>query len=223
MTDKKLYRHPQVEFELSKIVFDTDNPNVMTREQEEGLGESHDNLGILEPLVIREKDSLCVDGEHRAKDAIKKGETSYPSIILKEDWINDTMKKMGLNEAEVIKIFIRQVKNKLHGQHDPNKEQGEFLIVQEDSATPFLSKLLGQPEEQFEVKFTDEKAIDQNIMQDRADSFLEGSIKQIYLFFSNEDYEDIIPRLQELMKRFDVDNHTDLVKKLVEFAENNPS
>jgi hypothetical protein len=222
LTDK-LYRHPRQEFQLSQIVFDDKNPNVMTEAQEKGLSKSHDQLGILEDLIIREKDNLCVDGEHRAKDAIKKGEKTYPAIILKEQWIKDTMKAMKLKEADVVKIFIRQVKNKLHGQHQAEKEQMEFMIVQNDDGSKMLSEFLGQPEEQVIVKFTDEKAIDQNIMNDRADSFLEGSIKQIYLFFSNEDYENIIPRLKELMTRFDVDNHTDLVKKLVEHAENNNS
>lgn len=42
------------------------------------------------------------------------------------------------------------------------------------------------------------------------DTYLDNTIKQIVLFFSNEVYEDIVPRMEQLRKQYEVSNNTDL-------------
>lgn len=51
------------------------------------------------------------------------------------------------------------------------------------------------------------------------DVYLNGSIKQIVLYFENALYTDIVGRLERVSERFNVDNNTDAVVKLIEYYE----
>jgi hypothetical protein len=45
---------------------------------------------------------------------------------------------------------------------------------------------------------------------DKLETFMNGAIKQIVLYFDNEQYENVIPRIEALREKFEVDNNTDL-------------
>lgn len=55
---------------------------------------------------------------------------------------------------------------------------------------------------------------------DKLDAYMNGTVKQIVLYFDNDQYEDVVPRMEALRDTFGVDNNTDLFLKLLESAEN---
>ena len=53
------------------------------------------------------------------------------------------------------------------------------------------------------------------------ENYLNGTIKQMILFFSNVDYETLMPKFDKHMERLNIDNHTDLVLEFFKEYETN--
>jgi len=54
---------------------------------------------------------------------------------------------------------------------------------------------------------------------DKLDTFTNGTIKQIVLYFDNDQYENVIPRIEALRAEMDLDNNTDLFLALLALGE----
>lgn len=65
----------------------------------------------------------------------------------------------------------------------------------------------------------EEAVVDQDKLTKSLDTFLEGNIKQIVLFFKSADYQDIIDRLGNLMGHMEVEDNTAVFIKMLEFYE----
>lgn len=100
----------------SSLSVDGKNPNVMVRKDLELLKESFRKWGMIFPIVTN-KDLLIADGEQKW---IAAQELQMPEV-----------KIIRLPVAEVDRKMLRQVLNKLHGEHDFLKDALEFdLIIQ---------------------------------------------------------------------------------------------
>jgi hypothetical protein len=60
---------------------------------------------------------------------------------------------------------------------------------------------------------------DVSTMDSDLDTYLNGSIKQIVLYFDAEQYMAVMDRLEPVMLRLGVDNHTELFVRLLELEE----
>jgi len=195
---------------LKNCVFDEKNPNEMSDEQDESLGKSMGHFGYLGDLiVVQPKDKsgkqLVHHGEHRIRKLVQAG----------NGWAWGFAKKMTILEHKA----YRQAMNKLHGSHDPDKDRAELEYFADKHKLEFLSQLIAQPKEQLVIALEVPLAIttDTPMIDHHEDTFLHGNIKQLYFMFSNEQYEKIMPKVTKIMKDFDVDNHTDMFVKLVDF------
>jgi len=54
---------------------------------------------------------------------------------------------------------------------------------------------------------------------ERLDIFMNATIKQIVLYFTNDEFEDVIARMQAVSKAHSLDNNTEVVLKLLEHYE----
>ncbi len=96
---------------LSEVKTDGQNPNKMSREQLERLKSSIKKWGFIVPIITN-KDLLIADGEQRYTAA----------------------KALGMAEVSVIRLpvedvdrrLLRQVLNKLRGEHQKDLDQAEF-------------------------------------------------------------------------------------------------
>ena len=76
--------------------------------------------------------------------------------------------------------------------------------------------------EDFELgMFNEEIQIDKSDLTQTMDSYLEGNIKQIVLFFTAEEFENVMPRMEKLMTQLGVQNHTEAFMKILEEYERN--
>ena len=204
--------HKLVNVSVDKIKFDDDNPNEMSDEQMAALSATLDKFGNLAPVILSEPSKkgeyTVIDGEHRVRVYIDKGMNKIPAHII--------------NVSRIDKKILRQVMNKLRGQHDPAKDEEEFLKINNANRLDLLSKLLGEPKEQFLLNQS-ESAIDPNPLGHHEDTFLTGNLKQIFLMFNNEEYESLMPRLESIKQQMGVTDNTEMFMRLVKFYEDNQS
>lgn len=111
---------------VADVKLDPSNPNVMTKTEMDGLRESFNQFGYLDPIVLDEN-YLVADGEHRLTIYREFGEKEIPAYVLK------------LTDVE--RRLLRQAKNKLRGTHDKKKDADEMKILMDASRLDDLSIL----------------------------------------------------------------------------------
>ncbi len=118
--------------DLKQLKFDGDNPNKMTQAQKDALWENMKRFGIIVPIITN-KDWLIADGQNRVEVLLEHGITKGPVI--------------RLNITDVDRRILRQVLNKLHGQHDSVLDDSEYKHIYENEGADDLAKLLGESDQ----------------------------------------------------------------------------
>ncbi|MCY4490434.1 MAG: DNA methyltransferase [Thaumarchaeota archaeon] len=121
----------QTNLNLSDIIPDPDNPNVMTAEQEAALTKSLNRFGFLEPVIVGPKKNgkhIVYNGNHRIKTLIESGNKTVPAYIIKRP------------EHEL--KLLRQITNKLHGTHDRAKDKLELNLILKQESKETVAKHL---------------------------------------------------------------------------------
>lgn len=195
------------------LIFDEENPNQMSEEQEAGLDAMLSKFGFLENIIVQPKNEdgkqLIHHGEHRVKRLMKAG----------NEWAWGVEKNLTNAEHRL----LRQGMNKLHGTHDAKMDAVEYQQLQEEGQLSILSILIAQPEEQLIV----EKDLtilekDAPMLAHHKDTFEHGNLKQLYFIFDNSGYEAMMGRLEKIRKVMNPDTNTALFEGLVEnYEENN--
>ena len=201
--------HKLVKVDIYKIKIDSTNPNVMSEDEMLALQKTMDKFGYLAPVILDKKYKV-VDGEHRVRVYEKLGKKTIPAYVIDVDKYDQKI--------------LRQVMNKLRGEHDLLKDSKEFNILEKANKLDDLADFLAKDEKDFLriAEKSDEKLdFDNNPMKHHEDTYLHGNIKQIMIYFDNEEFEKIMPKLERIMEVEEVTTHTDVFYKLLEFYENN--
>jgi DNA modification methylase len=135
-TANEVRNHELTTVDISTIVFDETNPNKLNAKQMEGLRQSMLEYGYLTPVII-DQNNVVADGEHRALVYKQLGYTQIP--VIKLNLATDTKRKM-----------LRQVMNKLHGEHDQQLDSNELLEIFQANKLTDLSTLIGQQQSDLE-------------------------------------------------------------------------
>lgn len=174
------------------------NPREMTGEQYEQLKKSLEKFGLVEPIVVNnhpERMNVVIGGHQRLRIAKDLGHTEIP------------VHYVSLDQEKEKELNVRLNKNV--GQWDMDALANNFDVE--------MLKDIGFTES--ELGMTD-LGKDEDKLKDNMDSYLEGNIKQIVLYFKNERYETVIPQIQRIMEEFNVEDHSSTFEKLLEFYEN---
>ena len=201
--------HKLVKIDIDKIKIDSTNPNVMSDDEMKALQKTMDKFGYLAPVILDKKYKV-VDGEHRVKIYERLGKKTIPAYVIDVDKYDQKI--------------LRQVMNKLRGEHDILKDSKEFNILDKANRLDDLAQFLAKDEKDF-LRMADEPTkddeFDANPMDHHKDHYLHGNIKQIMIYFDNEEFEKIMPKIEKIMEVEEVTTHTDVFYKLLEFYENN--
>lgn len=128
---------PQVELiEVASLKTDGQNPNRMSKAQMLGLKASIKQYGFIVP-VITNKDLLIADGEQRWTVAKELGLDKIPIIRLPIE--------------DVDRRTLRQVLNKLKGEHDRNLDAQEFQRIIQAGGKDDLKALLAITDSSIDV------------------------------------------------------------------------
>ena len=115
--------------DVEKLQVDGDNPNRMSARQFKALKKSIQRWGFLVPIVTN-KDLLVADGEHRLLAARDIGMTQVSVVRLPVD--------------DVDRRMIRQVMNKIRGEHDLFLDAEEYYRMVSEGSRDLIRELLNE-------------------------------------------------------------------------------
>ena len=119
---------PQAELiDIDSLQLDGENPNKMKLKQLHALRKAIKRWGFIVPIVTN-RDLLVADGEQRITVARELGMKQVPVV--------------RLDVEDVDRRLLRQVLNKLKGQHVPELDQEEFLRIIEAGGEEDLRRFL---------------------------------------------------------------------------------
>lgn len=123
---------PQTEtVDINSLRVDGLNPNRMRPEQKKALKQNMEKFGFIVPIITN-KDLLIADGQNRWEIGIELGMTQVPII--------------RLPVSEVDRRILRQVLNKLKGEHDAILDDSEYKFIFKNDGFEELQRLLGDSE-----------------------------------------------------------------------------
>ncbi len=198
------------------------NPRKITEKMFNLLGDSIKEFGDLSGIVFNVRSQEIIGGNQRTqffkkndKDveihttpvtASKVGTVAQGYVIFQGEKYN--YREVDWDEKKSERANLNA--NKMGGFFDQDMLANQFDI--EDL------KLAGF--EDFELgMFESEIKVDKSDLEQTMDSYLEGNIKQIVLFFTAEEFENVMPRMEALMKELNVQNHTEAFLKILEEHE----
>jgi len=209
------------------------NPRKIKDEDFKLLTESLQEFGDLSGIVVNKRTGEIVGGNQRTTffktksdeveivltDELAKptpiGTVAFGYVLFKGERFN--YREVDWDEAKEERANL--LANKVGGEWDWDKLANEFDIdVMKDSG--FHDFELG-------FKTTREEegmaGIDNDTLKESMESYVDGNIKQVVLYFSNEEFEDVMTRLDKVSKEFEVTSNTEAFLKLLEYYENNRS
>lgn len=204
------------------------NPRKITEKMFNTLSSSLEEYGDLSGIVVNIRTGEAIGGNQRTAffkqhsedceievtklaQVNAQGTVAYGYVVYNGEKFNYREVDWDEKKSELANILA----NKVGGFFDTEILANQFEL--EDL------KMAGF--EDFELGFVNDEEIkiDTNDLSHRMEAYLEGSIKQVVIYFSAEQFDDIIPRFELAMQKIGVENHTDLIIRLLEEYEgNNP-
>jgi ParB-like chromosome segregation protein Spo0J len=174
-----------------------------TDSQVDGIMESMKKFGFYAPVVVDGKKNVII-GHGRLLASIKLGLKEIP--VIKEKNITEA-------EAKALRIIDNRISevdwdiDNLKLEMDDLKEFNfdDFAVNLEDLYQPKLQDI------NIDIDQTDEKM----------KAYLEGSVKQITLIFSNEEFERTLSRMEKCGQELKAESNTEVLLKLLDFYESN--
>jgi len=176
---------PEIEMiPIDDLKVDGKNPNKMTSEQERALDANIKKYGFIIPIITN-KDLLIADGEHRWKRAKALGMKVVPVIRLPLE--------------EVDRRILRQVLNKLRGEHDVRMDLEEYDWIFKETTIEAFSGLSGLSKKYIQDLLDSRQALPEEYLelQRARDDLVQESLRTIKLNLTKEQKEMIFQRLKE--------------------------
>jgi len=202
------------------------NPRKITKEDFELLQKSLDEFGDLSGVVFNKTTNNLVGGHQRtnafkSKKAIisitdtlgtpsRTGTVATGYIVVDDEKFN--YREVEWDEDKEARANI--LANKVSGQWDFDMLANAFGV----------DVLLESGWKASELGFATTKEMDgtdQDMLSESMETYLAGNIKQIVLYFSAEDFELIVPRLDAIMLKEKVKSHTEVFLKVLDYYDEN--
>ena len=134
---------PQPELvDIDRLQLDGDNPNKMKKKQLHAFRKAIQRWGFIVPIVTN-RGLLVADGEQRITVAKELGMRQVPVV--------------RLDVEDVDRRLLRQVLNKLKGQHVPELDQEEFLRIIEAGGEEDLKAFLVASDKEINAALSNEE------------------------------------------------------------------
>ena len=177
------------------------NIKIHTDSQVEGIMNSMKKFGFYAPIVVDGKKNFII-GHGRLEASKRLGLKEVP--VIKEKNISEA-------DAKALRIIDNRISEvdwdidnlKLEMDELKEYEFDEFKVDLEELYTPKLGDI------EIYIDTTDEKM----------KAYLEGSVKQITLIFSNEEFERTLSRMEKAGQELKAESNTEVLLKLLDFYE----
>lgn len=192
------------------------NPRTILKEEYERLKAQVTELGNYKTLLVNQ-DNIVLGGNQRLHAFIEmfgKDHEVMCGVVTTAD------------EAEMLKYALSD--------NDQAGTTDELKLAERYSITPIDLQLfhvqLGNLKPLDDVinpkvpgTLGGDASLDESELSEDLDTYLNGNIKQIVLFFDNEQYANVIERLTKLGERMSIQSHTDIFLAMLSFTEENYS
>lgn len=182
-----------------------DNPRSILDEDFDRLINQIKKFGIYKPLLINQ-DNIVLGGNMRLRAFNKLGVKEVVCTVVNTS-----------NESEMLEYALSD--NDQVGTTDDLKLaelatlhpiETKLFKVQSNYLRPIESIL--NPTDPTAVVGADE---DMSTLDADLDTYLNGNIKQIVLYYDNDEYEEIVRLLEEIGKSLELENNTDIINHLI--------
>ena len=169
---------------IDDLKVDGKNPNRMTHSQERALDESIKKYGFIVPIITN-KDLLIADGEQKWLRAKALGMKEVPVIRLPLE--------------EVDRRILRQVLNKLRGEHDVKLDLEEYDRILKETTLEDFSNISGLDKQYLQDLLDSRNELPEEYLelQRARDDLVQESNKIIKFNLTKEQKETIFKKLKE--------------------------
>lgn len=174
------------------------NPRVWDEKAAEDLKKSITEYGFVDPLIVNKnaaRENILVGGHFRLHVA----------------------KLLGIEQVPVVYVDIEDIEKEKKLNLRLNKNTGQFdWLKMKDvlSEEGLLEVGFSQGElAMMNALASEEIKVDESPLKHELATYLEGTIKQIVLFYSAEEFDHIIPKVGEVMEEEGLKNHTEVFNK----------
>lgn len=141
--------YEQIFVKISDLTFDPENPNILIKEQIEGIRKSFTKFGNLQPITV-DQHNFIVNGNHRALIYKELGIEEIPCY--RREFKDDNERRL-----------CSQTMNKLHGEYEQDKDVAQLLRIFENNQEELkeLAELIAKPHDVL-LSLLKKKQIDDN-------------------------------------------------------------
>jgi hypothetical protein len=181
------------------------NPRVHPIPQREAMEEALGKVGFIAP-VIETSDGYLLDGHERIYQALLNN-SDVPFVVV-DIHSDDADADYALATYDALTAL---------GNYDP--VMLDELLQGIDAGEAAIAKMLNNLWDSNTVAvYSDESS---GVLPDeKLDIYLNATIKQVVLLFTNEQFDDVIPRLSALRQRIGAETNTELFLNMLEHYEN---
>ncbi len=186
-----------------------DNPRTITKEDFERLKKQIIKLGMYKPLLIN-ADNIVLGGNMRLRALTELGAKEV-AVTVVDAQDPATMLEYALSDNDQAGITDDL---KLAELVHLSPIDTTLYKVQSNILRP-LESIVNPPD-----PMGGEGEADKNGLDESLDTYLNGSIKQIVLYYDNAQYEDVVARLEKLGEQFNIEDNTGIITQLIMDATN---
>lgn len=196
---------------VSELTNWEDNPRSIVKEDFERLKKQIIKLGMYKPLLIN-ADNIVLGGNMRLRALSELGAKEV-AVTVVDATDPATMLEYALSDNDQVGVTDDL---KLAELVHLNPIDTALYKVQSNVLRP-LESIVNPPDPTVEGGGDD---VDKSDLDESLDTYLNGNIKQIVLYYDNAQYQDIIDKLANLGERFKIEDNTGIITKLIEDAYN---
>lgn len=188
-----------------------DNPRSIVKEDFERLKKQIIKLGMYKPLLIN-ADNIVLGGNMRLRALTDLGAKEV-AVTVVDATDPATMLEYALSDNDQVGVtddlklaelvHLSPIDTSLY------KVQSNILRPLESIVNPPDPSTLGGGDD-----------VDKSDLDESLDTYLNGNIKQIVLYYDNEQYGKVVDQLTNLGERFGIEDNTGIITKLIEDAYN---
>lgn len=183
-----------------------DNPRSINKEDFVRLKKQIKKLGMYKPLLVNQ-DNVVLGGNMRLRALRDLGVTGEVYVTQVDADTPELMLEYALSDNDQAGITDDL---KLAEMVHLNPIEMELYKVQSNVLRP-LSHIINPPDPTTEGG----EGQDKSSMDESLEKYLGGNIKQIVLYYPNEEYEQIVALLEEAGAELGLENHTDVITKIL--------
>lgn len=185
---------------ITDLKFAEYNPRKITEKQVEDLKKSIQDFGVVEPVVVNcnpERMNTIVGGHMRVRILSMLGFTEVPVVYV----------DLTLEREKELNIRL----NKNTGSFDFDILANQF---KEDDLINW-----GFTQAELGIGDYGKDEIDRDNLADTMNSYLAGNIKQVVLYFDNNEFENVMAFLEKFMADHGLKSHTECFMRLKQLYE----